>query len=157
MRRHHDRTFVPFPPAEMFALVAAVEDYPQFIPWIEALRVRARRPVAAGEVLTADMVVAYGPFRESFRSEVTLTPAVHRIDVAYVEGPLKTLTNNWQFQPEGEGCVIDFSIAFEFRSRMLQAVASQLMEKAFLRLSGAFVAEATRRHASHIEKQQSSS
>ena len=152
MGAHHERTKVPFQPQQMFDLVAAVEDYPKFIPWIEALRVRAGQGT---NELTADMVVGYKMFRESFRSQVTLDRDAGVIDVRYVKGPLKTLTNKWGFEPDPAGCVVDFAITFEFRNRLMQAVANQLIDKAFMRLSGAFIAEAHRRYQPVIiEKQQ---
>lgn len=147
MGQHHERTIVPFTPDQMFDLVADVEDYPRFIPWVEALRVRSRTQGDAGaEQLTADMVVGYKMFRESFRSNVALDRQAMTIGVDYVRGPLRSLTNHWKFLDDPLGCAIDFRIAFEFKNRLMQTVANQLIDKAFKRLSGAFVEEAHRRY-----------
>lgn len=146
MGSHKERTVVPFSPDEMFNLVSDVEQYPSFIPWIEALRIRQNDFDGDRGTLVADMVVGYKMFRESFRSNVTLDRAAGIIDVDYVRGPLKTLTNKWRFSPVEAGCAIDFAIAFEFRNVLMQAVANQLIDKAFKRLSGAFVEEAHRRY-----------
>ncbi len=155
MGKHQERTLVPFEPMEMFDLVADVEDYPRFIPWIEALRVRERHVTDGQGQLTADMVVGYKMFRESFRSVVDLNRSASRIDVAYVRGPLKSLTNHWAFEPAPEGCMIDFCIEFEFKNILMQTVANQLIDKAFKRLSGAFIDEAHRRYRPKIiEKRQ---
>jgi coenzyme Q-binding protein COQ10 len=132
-------TEVPHSAAEMFALVADVERYPEFIPWCVALRV-----VERGEgTLLADMVVAYKVFRERFRSRVTLDPVAGRITATYVDGPFRTLRNEWAFKdrPEG-GSTIDFLIDFEFRNFILQATAQQVFDKAFARMADAFVARA---------------
>ncbi|MEM9234918.1 MAG: type II toxin-antitoxin system RatA family toxin [Pseudomonadota bacterium] len=157
MGSHRDRTIVPFTPHQMFDLVADVEDYPRFIPWIEALRVRKREGTPAQGELTADMVVKYKMFRESFRSEVNLDREAGTIDVTYVRGPLKSLTNNWGFEDHPEGCLIDFCIDFEFRNILMQTLANQLIDKAFMRLSGAFIDEAHRRHPKIIEKRHETS
>ncbi|WOI54804.1 type II toxin-antitoxin system RatA family toxin [Parvularcula sp. LCG005] len=155
MRSHHERTIVPFEPGEMFDLVANVEDYPRFIPWVEALRVREREGTREEGVVTADMVVGFKMFRESFRSRVTLNKPDGTIDVDYVRGPLKTLINRWRFEPHAEGCVIDFCIEFEFRNMLMQTLANQLIDKAFKKLSQAFVEEAHRQYTpKHIEKRQ---
>jgi coenzyme Q-binding protein COQ10 len=130
---------VPYSAAEMFALVADVERYPDFIPWCVALRI-----VDRGEgALLADMVVAYKVFRERFRSRVALDPASGRITAEYVDGPFRTLKNEWMFRdrPEG-GSTIDFLIDFEFRNFILQATAQQVFDKAFAKMSDAFVARA---------------
>lgn len=158
MGQHHERIIVPFTPHQMFDLVAAVEDYPDFIPWIEALRVRQREGTPELGSLTADMIVKYSMFRETFRSEVALDRPSGTIDVNYVRGPLKSLTNAWRFEAHEEGCQIDFRIAFEFKNILMQTLANQLIDKAFKRLSSAFIDEAHRRYPQKIiEKQQGSS
>ena len=151
MPSHHERRRLPHAPEAVFDLVADVRSYPDFIPWVEALRVR-REDVADGTgTLTADMVVGYKMFRESFRSDVTLDRRARTIGVDYVRGPLKRLKNDWRFEddPEREGgCVVDFRIDFAFRNRLMQAAAGQLMERGFLRLVEAFEREAERRYGS---------
>jgi coenzyme Q-binding protein COQ10 len=130
---------VPYAASEMFALVADVERYPDFIPWCVALRV-----VERGEgTLLADMVVAYKVFRERFRSRVTLDPEGARITATYVDGPFRSLRNEWSFRDRaGGGSTIDFLIDFEFRNFILQATAQQVFDKAFARMADAFVARA---------------
>jgi len=135
----HVKTDVPYTADQMYALVADVERYPHFLPWCSALRV-----VGRGEgMLTADMIVSYKVFRERFRSRVKLDPQAKRIDVTYVNGPFRNLENRWRFtdKPEG-GSVIDFDIAFEFRNFLLQATAQAVFDKAFARMSEAFVRRA---------------
>lgn len=139
MTARRTKTEVPYSAAEMFALVADVERYPDFIPWCVALRI-----VERGEgTLLADMVVAYRVFRERFRSHVTLDPAAGRIAATYVDGPFRTLRNEWTFSDRaGGGSTIDFLIDFEFRNFILQATAQQVFDKAFAKMSDAFVARA---------------
>ena len=107
-------------PEQMFALVADVEKYPQFLPLCEGLTVRRRTPQdGGGEVLLADMTVGYKAIRETFTSRVTLDPANLRILVEYVDGPFRYLENRWTFKPHERGCEIVFFISYEFASRML--------------------------------------
>ncbi len=139
MTARRTTTEVPYTAAEMFALVADLERYPEFIPWCVALRV-----VERGEGgLLADMVVAYRVFRERFRSRVTLDRPTGRIRAEYVDGPFRTLKNEWTFTdlPRG-GSTIDFLIDFEFRSFLLQATAQTVFDKAFAKMAEAFVARA---------------
>ena len=134
---------VPYTAEQMYALVADIERYPEFLPWCVALRVTGRRVADEIEFLSSDMVVSYRVFREQFRSLVKLNRISRRIDVEYVDGPFKSLTNSWRFQdsPDG-GSTVDFSIAFEFRSLVLQATAQAVFEKAFLKMSDAFIERA---------------
>ena len=137
---------VPFAADDIFALVSGVEHYPEFLPWCAACRIRKRETEGESEVLTADMIVAYKMFREQFTSRVSLNKAERLIDVNYVQGPFKYLTNKWQFEslPDG-GCRIHFYIDFEFRSIMLQKMMNGVFAKAFSRMMQAFIDEAEKR------------
>jgi coenzyme Q-binding protein COQ10 len=127
----------------MFALVAEIERYPEFLPWCVALRIIGRKSDGDIEYLTSEMVVAYRVFREKFRSLVRLDRANCRIDVDYIDGPFRSLKNGWAFRPRPDGgSIVDFSIDFEFRSFVLQATAQAVFERAFLKMSEAFVERA---------------
>lgn len=126
-------------PAEMFALVADVERYPEFVPMCEALTVRSRREGDGITVLIADMTVGYKALRETFTSQVTLRPGQNRIDVKYIDGPFRYLENRWDFvqTPEG-GSEIRFFIDYEFKSRILGAVMGSMFDRAFRMFAEAF-------------------
>lgn len=143
MTSRRTSTEVPYSADQMFALVADVERYPEFLPWCVALRVADRRLDGDQEFLTCDMVVAYKVFREKFRSLVKLDRMARRVDVDYIDGPFRSLKNDWAFRPSRQGgAAVDFSIAFEFRNFVLQATAQAVFEKAFLKMSEAFVERA---------------
>lgn len=141
MTARHTQTDVPYTADQMFDLVADVERYPEFLPWCVALRIIERDHKAG--TLTADMVVAYKVFRERFRSKVTLNRAEKHIEAFYIDGPFRNLENRWRFTDKSEGgSVIDFEISFEFRNFLLQATAQAVFDKAFARMSEAFVKRA---------------
>ena len=88
-------------------------------------------------------MVGFKLIRERFTSKVTLTPRLDtqdaRIDVEYVDGPLKFLRNHWIFVPREDGaCEIDFYVEFEFRSRILEKIIGTLFHEAVSRMVGAF-------------------
>ncbi len=136
-------TETPYSAAQMFELVADVEKYPEFLPWCVALRILNRNLEEDGGALVAEMIVAYKVFREKFKSEVLLDRTGKRIDVYYLDGPFERLHNNWRFvdKPEG-GSIVEFHIEFEFRSFILQTTAKAVFEKAFLKMSDAFIRRA---------------
>jgi len=135
---HHEKRVVPFAADLMYSIVADVEQYPKFLPWVVALRVLSRRENG----LTAEMAVGYGGLRERYTSEVTLDPAARTVDVVEIKGPFKCLENHWRFTPKDEGCEVDFSILFEFKSRLLHGVAGHAFEKVMLKMTDAFEARA---------------
>jgi len=131
--------------AEMFALVADIERYPEFVPLCRALKVRRREASAAGlETLIADMEIGYKAIRETFTSRVELNPASLKIRVEYVDGPFSQLENIWSFRDEADGgaSTVEFYIAYEFRSRVLGVLMGSMFDAAFRRFSAAFEARA---------------
>lgn len=131
---------VPYTPAQMFDLVADVEQYPAFLPLCEALRVRRRAASGEGvETLIADMTVGYKAIRETFTSRATLDRPRLRILVEYVDGPFRHLENRWAFhQLDDVGCEVDFFISYEFKSMALGLVMGAVFERAFHKFAEAF-------------------
>jgi coenzyme Q-binding protein COQ10 len=135
---HRETRLVPYPAELMYAVVSDVEKYPQFLPWVLALRVLSRRENG----LTAEMAVGYGALRERYTSDVQLDPLARTIDVVEIKGPFKCLENHWRFTPKEDGCEVDFSIKFEFRNRLLHSVAGHAFEKVLMKMTDAFEARA---------------
>ncbi len=133
MATHAERRALPYTPEQMYALVADVERYPDFLPWCRAARITRRD----GDVLYADLVIGFKIFRERFTSKVTLSPP-DSVHVDYVKGPMRHLNNHWHFEPHDDGCVIDFHVDFEFRSRLLQGAIGLLFNEATRRMVAAF-------------------
>ena len=135
MPTHAEKKVLPYTPGQMFDLVADIERYPEFLPWCVACRITKTE----GTIIWGDLMVGFKVFRERFTSKVTLH-APGRIDVEYIDGPFRYLNNHWQFNPmdDGQSTEIDFFIDFEFRSRLLQAVASTVFNEAVRRMVGAF-------------------
>ena len=148
MQTFHDQKILDFSPQQMFAIVARVEDYPQFLPLCDALDVRSRHTADNGaETIIADMSVGYGPVRETFTSKVTLFAELPKVEVEYLDGPFRHLENRWLFKPANgpdgkEQCEVDFYLAYEFRSTMLQMLMGGMFETAYRKFVSAFEARA---------------
>ena len=118
----------------MFALVTDIERYPEFLPWVIALRIRSDSEHEA----VADMIVGFKGLRESFSCRVH-KDRPRAVTVSYIDGPMRHLSNEWQFTPdEGGGCRVDFMVDFAFRSRMFEALAGQMFDKALRKMIAAF-------------------
>lgn len=134
MPRHAETRALPYSPAQMFDLVADVGRYAEFLPWVAAVRVRSDSEAE----MVADLVVGFKALREKFTSRVH-KQRPERIHVDYVEGPLQHLTNDWVFRPDGQGgCLVDFAVDFAFRSRIFEALAGQMFDRALRKMIGAF-------------------
>ena len=134
---------MPYSADEMYALIADVPAYPEFLPWCSAARVRSRRADGAAEIMDADLVISFKLFRERFGSRVILRPAMKEIDVSYLDGPFRYLNNYWKFKPiDDSSCEVDFFVDFEFKSRTLQALIGLVFDQAMQRIVRAFEARA---------------
>ncbi|MEM7169491.1 MAG: type II toxin-antitoxin system RatA family toxin [Pseudomonadota bacterium] len=138
MPTHAERRVLPYEPDQLFDLVAAVERYPEFLPWCMGARIRERSET----MIVADLMIGFKMFRERFTSRVTLDRPNYRIDVEYCDGPFKYLNNHWIFEAHPDGCNLDFFVDFEFRSRLIQKVIETLFEEAVRRMVSAFEARA---------------
>ena len=129
---------VPHTPDQMFDLVADVERYPEFLPLCDALVIRNRKERDGKILLVADMTVGYKAIRETFTSQVHLKPDEMAIDVSYLDGPFRYLSNRWRFEPAGNGCDVHFHIDYEFKSRILGAMMGAMFDRAFRMFTNAF-------------------
>ena len=147
----HETRRLPYSAEQMFDLVADVDKYPQFLPWVVATRVRSRTE----EELVADMLVGFKALREKFTSRVELSRPT-RLEVHYVDGPMRDLDNLWQFRdlPEG-GCEVDFSVDFTFRNKMFEMLAGQYFDRAFRKMVTAFEERAESLYGSNNSSAQS--
>ena len=126
-------------PDQMFALVADVERYPEFLPLCDELRVIRRVQSGEGvETLVATMSVGYKAISESFTTRVTLDEPRLRIQVEYVDGPFKYLENRWTFRSAPGGCEVEFYINYEFKSFALSILMGSVFDKAFRKFTEAF-------------------
>jgi coenzyme Q-binding protein COQ10 len=152
MPAHNETRILPYTPEQMFDLVADIRDYPNFLPWVIALRVRRDDATDA----LADMIVGFKGLRETFTSRVAKQRPDH-IHVDYVDGPLKHLRNEWRFRSDPAGCAVDFSVDFAFKSRIFEKLAGKVFDTALRRMIGAFEARAAQRYGASDDPGSSSS
>ena len=134
MPRHSETKILPYSPEQLFALVADIERYDEFLPWVVAVRIKS----SSEHETVADLVVGFNAFKERFTSKV----ALHRPDrimVDYVDGPLKYLHNEWRFTPTANGGTeLCFAVDFAFKSRLFEVLAGRMFDRALRRMTSAF-------------------
>jgi coenzyme Q-binding protein COQ10 len=157
MSRYSEKRFLPYAPAQLFELVAAVDRYPDFLPWCLAAHVRPAGSLPGTPrkaLLVADLVIGFHMMHARYASRVTLQ-SPRRIDVTCIEGPFRYLDNHWVFDPiatsDGRpsgGTMLTFQIAFAFRSSLLQSFMGVMFEEAVSRMVAAFEGRAKQLHGS---------
>lgn len=137
---------VPYDCGDLCRMVGDVREYPRFIPWLLSLRVIRESPrEAGGWEGVAEAIVGWKALRERFATQVRCEPAKGEVDVALVSGPLHALDNSWRFEPHERGARVRFSISYQFKNPVLQALVAASKDKLTGRIMGAFEREAKRR------------
>lgn len=134
---------MPYSAEQMFDLVADVARYGEFLPWVVATRVKSDSETE----MVADMLIGFNALREKFTSKV-IKQRAERIEVIYLDGPMRDLDNVWSFRSTAEGCEIDFKVEFTFRNAMFEALAGQYFDRAFRKMVNAFEERAKKLYGS---------
>jgi coenzyme Q-binding protein COQ10 len=129
---------LPYTPEQLFTLVGDVEAYPQFVPWITAMRTWNGRADAQVSTVDAEAQVGFSFLREKFATRVRRDASAQTVDVSLLYGPFKRLSNQWRFLPHETGTTVEFVIDFAFKSRMLDAMLAANIDKAAAKLIGCF-------------------
>ena len=120
MARYHVTRLLPYTPEQVFALVGDVSAYPEFVPWITAMRAGPVREEGEGlSVLDAEASVGFSFLKEAFTTRVRRDAPQKVINVTLISGPFRRLENVWTFRPHARGCEVVFDIDFQFKARML--------------------------------------
>jgi len=142
MREVNRSVLVEFTPGQIFALVDAVEDYPGFLPWCGGTTLHHRNP----EITRATIQINYHGIRQSFTTE-NVKRAPHEMLIRLVEGPFRSLDGSWRFGDlAGRGCKIEFTLRYEFASRILEKLVGPVFQHIADTLVEAFVARAGQIH-----------
>ncbi len=141
MPTHAEKKVLPYTPRQLFDLVADVEKYPEFLPWVVSSNVSEKKLIDGGHGLggksgsfLAEVAIGYKLLTYPYKCYVHLTPH-YRIDIEYVEGPFKYLNNHWIFNPINEKLTeIDFYMDFELKTPALQSLLQPVFSEVVKRM-----------------------
>ena len=131
------RTRSKYTPAQLFDLVADVERYPEFIPWMITTRVRRR----TDRFILTDLTIGAGFLRKQFSTEARLDRP-HLMTISSHDPMFKRFEQKWTFKQTTEAWTdVEYRVDFELRSFVLQA----LLDVTFADRAAAIVLAYTRR------------
>jgi len=134
MRSFEESRVIACPASTMFDVVMDIDAYPAYLPWVADAKVLSRQD---GE-LTAELVANLAGSSHSFKTVDRFIPN-KLVEIRLLEGPFSFLESVWTFEPLSEqSCKVHFSIEFEFRSMMLDIVASPVFTTACKTMVQAF-------------------
>ncbi|WP_421950429.1 type II toxin-antitoxin system RatA family toxin [Pelagibacterium sp.] len=144
MQKHLER-HVPHSAAQMLALVADVDAYPQFIPHCERMEVR-RDAAKPNEKFDARMHIRFGPISQAYTSRIVVDRDAMTLRAKAVDGLFSHLNSIWRFTDDGQGAAIVFDIDFKIANPLIRSVAEPAFAAKQDEIMDAFVAEARRRY-----------
>ena len=114
--------------------------YPDFVPWITAMRTWNARTLPDGvDTVDAEAGVGFSFLKERFSTRVRRDAPARQINVSLLSGPFRKLENQWRFVPAGDGGTnVEFDIDFQFKSRLLEALLKANFAHAVDRLMSCF-------------------
>ena len=119
----------------LYALVADIEAYPQFLPWCRGAKIHERRD----EYVRATLRIDFRGVRQEFTTENTHQVDA-RIEMRLIDGPFKSLVGCWKFQPLGpNACKVEFELAYEFASALLGRLVGPVFNHIANTLVDAFI------------------
>jgi len=115
---------VSYSAEQMFALVADVPTYHEFLPMCSG----SRSTVVSTGVEDATVEMSIAGLSKSFTTRNTLEPS-SRIGLSLVDGPFSDLEGEWRFENiADEGSRVSLSLEFEFASRLLAMAVGPVFE-----------------------------
>lgn len=143
---------VDFTPQQIFAVVADVGSYKEFLPLVERSTVRNRKPAPDGtENFGADLLVGYGKMgiHESFSSQVQTSLKDLSVSAVSSGHAVKKLISSWKIAAiEGGKSEITFAVDYEMKSLMLQMIMKGVFDSAARKVMNAFEARAKKLYKS---------
>jgi len=125
-------------PEDLFDLVSDVENYPEFINLISALRITKQ---ISNTEFEAEAVVSYKMLSETFRSHITADRKALKIEVKKAEngGAVKSLVNSWHFYRLNDGStLVDVVVEVRLKARALEFLLRDKFEKASIHIVNLF-------------------
>ncbi len=119
-----------YSPGEMYALVVAIPQYPEFLPWCDKAEVLQQDENS----VTARLGLAFKGVRHAFTTRNTHTPDA-QVQVQLVDGPFSMLQGLWVFRALGrpgseqQACKVEFDLRYAFASPALEAVVSPVFDR----------------------------
>lgn len=140
MKSVHKSVLLWYSAEEMFALVTAVAQYPQFLPWCDHAAVLSHDDAG----MMAQIGIAYAGVRQRFTTRNEHVPG-RQVTIALVDGPFSQLNGRWDFTPLGEGqraSRVELQLHYGFGSSALAALVGPVFDRVAANLMEAFVKRA---------------
>ena len=141
MKTVHKSVLIWYSAQEMFDLVTAVDQYPQFLPWCDHAGITAQDETG----MTAEVGIALGGVKQTF---ITRNDHIfgQRVSMKLISGPFSKLDGIWDFIPVGDAsqraCRTELRLNYGFDNAVLAALVGPVFDKIAASMVDAFVKRA---------------
>lgn len=114
MMRIQKQSDLPYTPAQMYALVADIEHYPDFVPGCtkSVILFQNEKEVQARlEFTKKGISQSFSTLNRLYKDK--------KMELRLLEGPFRYLEGYWQFDEIEKGCRISFYLEFQLANRLL--------------------------------------
>ena len=149
MKTVHKSVLIWYSAQEMFNLVTAVDQYPQFLPWCDHASVLSQTESS----MTAEIGIALGSVKQTFTTQnehsdhaAAADIPAKRVDMKLISGPFSKLDGTWDFIPVGDAsqraCRTELRLNYGFDNAVLAALVGPVFDKIAGSMVDAFVKRA---------------
>ena len=122
MPKISDSRIIKMPRKELYKALMAMQEYPNFIPFIRAARILEKN----GPETLAEISVGLGNIGFVYKCRVTETP-FDEINIVDVAGPFRFLKARLTFEDAGAGRTkVGYDFESKFKSRTMNAIADPI-------------------------------
>ena len=108
---------------DLINLVLDIEKYPQFVPFCYNAKIYEIKKEGDLQKIIADLTIGKGPFKDTYKSDVSFDKKNDSTHVKNIDGPLNHLSNNWTFTDKKNGITeVTFKIDFEIKNKFLNSL-----------------------------------
>ncbi|NP_001305145.1 Coenzyme Q-binding protein COQ10, mitochondrial [Zea mays] len=134
---YEERRVIGYSPDQMFAVVASVDLYEDFVPWCQRSRIIRCHEDGSFD---AELEIGFKFLVESYVSRVEMEKPRYIKTTASESGLFDHLVNVWEFKPGPVPgtCDIYFLVNFKFQSPLYRQVASMFFKEVVSRLVSSF-------------------
>jgi coenzyme Q-binding protein COQ10 len=137
---------VSFTPDDVFTLASDIGDYPNFIKFISAVRIKEDDTRDGIRTLLAEVRIRYQFIRERFSTRVHLNSEARTVEVKLVRGPFRKLSNSWRIHPLDDGSsFVEFKVDYELNIPFLSQLLRSKEDRAASSIMRAFERRAAER------------
>ena len=132
------KKIIPCSKKDLINMILDIEKYPEFVPWCIEGKIYNKNESEDLITFNGDLKVGKSLLNETFSSHVSYYKEKDKIIVTNLDGPLKHLTNEWNFKEINNSTQLEFFIDFELKNPILNGIMKKSFELGLNKIAKAF-------------------